>query len=87
MTKYQLEAYTAKTLILIDKGKHYLRIKAIRKILLELPYFKIFGYLLYLIPTFIGNIIYDIIAKKRQKILKSTSCPIPSAEIRKKIIS
>ena len=55
-------------------------------ILKEIGGFYKMGVLFFVVPKFIRDGIYDIIADNRKKFLKSESCIIPSEQIKKKFI-
>ncbi len=51
LSKYKIRGLKNSTIILIDKNENaYLKSVAIRKILLKIPFYKLFGYLMFLFP-------------------------------------
>jgi predicted DCC family thiol-disulfide oxidoreductase YuxK len=75
------------TLILISAGKHFTRSSAALRIAKELsfPYNLSFAFIV--VPPFIRNFFYDIVARNRYKWFgKKEVCRIPSAEERAKFI-
>jgi predicted DCC family thiol-disulfide oxidoreductase YuxK len=77
----------AGTIYLIQGGKAYTRAKAIARILrgCKRPY-RIIGQLIQLVPPVISNSVYNWIAKRRHKIVKTKVCTIPSPGMQKRVI-
>jgi len=65
------------SVILLKNKNFYTKAQAITKIVLQLPYYKIIGFIFLFIPPVIINKIYDFLAKNRNKIFKNTSCLFP----------
>lgn len=63
--KYQLHSYISETMILIESNEFYIRGSAVKLILNQLPKFKWLKIPLQLIPLFILDFLYKIIAKNR----------------------
>jgi len=83
--KYELDLKEINSIILVDGDKVFTRSTAALRIANDLraPYF-IF-YIFIVIPVFIRNFIYDLIAKNRYKWFgKMESCMIPSNELKSK---
>jgi len=83
--KYELDLKEIDSIILIDGDKVFTRSTAALRIAKDLraPYF-IF-YIFIVIPVFIRNFIYDLIAKNRYKWFgKMESCMMPSNELKSK---
>lgn len=74
------------TIILIEKETFYIKSIATRKILLRIPYFKILGYVMFLIPKKVSDWFYDFISNRRKRIVKNNDCEMPSLEMRNKFI-
>lgn len=75
--KKRLQPSGDSILVLSQDGTVYAKSKAIRFIIRQLPYVKWFGVLLYIIPRFILDHLYDRIAKNRyQWFGKHNSCPL-----------
>ncbi len=75
------------TIILIKENEGiYSKSVAIRKILLKIPFYKLFGYFMYLFPKKISDYAYDLVSKNRKLIIKNDTCEIPNSETRKKFI-
>ncbi|MGS0748280.1 thiol-disulfide oxidoreductase DCC family protein [Halpernia sp. GG3] len=81
-----LEKHDLSTLYLFSSGKFYLKkSKAVLKIASVLGgRFSLMG-IFKIIPTFLSDKVYDIVAKNRQKIA-SAKCYLPTPEERKKFI-
>jgi len=87
LTKYKLKGLETSTLILVEnKNNFYTKSTAIRKIFLQLPYYKIIGYSMFLFPKKLCDYIYSLVSKNRTLIIKNTTCEIPSSEIKKKFV-
>lgn len=73
--------------IYIDDGKLYTRSSAALRVAKELnfPWKLMFGFIV--VPPFIRNFVYDIIAKNRYKWFgKRESCMIPTAELKQRFL-
>lgn len=71
------ESVNMDTLFYLENGRLYTRWSALLKITKKMNlYFKTIGLIAHLVPTFIGNRIYNKIAKRRKKI-KGESCYLP----------
>jgi len=86
LLKYNIKGLEKSTIILIKKKNFYIKSTAIRKILLRISYFRILGYVMFLIPKKVSDCFYDFISNRRKRILKNDYCEIPTSEIRKKFI-
>ena len=86
LLKNKFKGLEKSTIILIEKESFYVKSIAIRKILLRIPYFKILGYIMFLIPKKVSDWFYDFISNRRKRIVKNNDCEIPTSEIRKKFI-
>lgn len=86
LKNFQIEGLEQSTIILIEQRNYYTKSLAIKKILLKIPYFKILGCLMFLIPQKVSNWFYDFISKRRNRIVKNNVCKIPTLEVRKKFI-
>ena len=67
------------TLILLEGKSIFVRGKAIKNILVQIPKFKILGYLFLPIPNFIVDVFYRLFAKIRRKINVKRECIIDEA--------
>ncbi|MDH5476216.1 MAG: thiol-disulfide oxidoreductase DCC family protein [Cyclobacteriaceae bacterium] len=84
LKKYMLPPYELNTIILLDNDKAYIKSTAILKIVRHLSGAWPFLFGLMIIPRFIRDNCYDIIAKNRYKWFgKSKACKIPSSVYKK----
>ena len=88
LKKYILESNNLNTVVYIKGEKYFLKSTAILNIIKDLGgYWKLF-YAFIIIPKFIRDFIYDLIAKSRYQIFgKKESCMIPSPDINKRFYS
>lgn len=87
LSKYKIRGLEKSTIILIDKNENvYLKSVAIRKILLKIPFYKLFGYLMFLFPKRLSDYAYSLFSKNRKRIIKINTCEIPNFQVRKKFI-
>jgi predicted DCC family thiol-disulfide oxidoreductase YuxK len=76
------------SIILVENGKAYTRSGAILRISKHMNRLYPLMYGLLIVPAFIRDAVYDIVARNRYKWFgKKESCMIPTAEIRNKFIS
>ena len=88
LLKYKIKGLEKATIILVEnESEVYIKSTAIRKVLLKIPSYKIFGYLMFLFPKKLSDYVYDLISKNRKLIIKYNICEIPTAEIQKKFIT
>ncbi|MBC7693913.1 MAG: DUF393 domain-containing protein [Burkholderiales bacterium] len=84
---YSIDASKIESLVLIEKNKAYLKSTAALRLAkyLKNPFPIAFG--LTIIPAFIRNMVYDLIAKNRYKWYgKTDSCLIPDPELAKRFL-
>lgn len=74
------------SVVLIKNDSVNIKSTAALFILKEIGGFYKMGVLFFVVPKFIRDGIYDIIANNRKKLLKSDSCIIPNEQIKKKFI-
>jgi len=75
------------TVILEDNGKIYLRSEAVIQVLKQLGGIYSISQLFYLVPTFIRDFFYKIVASNRYKWFgKKESCLIPTTELKSKFL-
>ena len=87
LNENKLKGVELETLILFEnENEFYTKSKAIQKMLIDIPNYKIIGYLMFLIPRFIMDSVYMAISKRRKIIIKGESCEIPEMNIRRKFI-
>lgn len=67
------------SIIYCEKGKLYYKSTAILRILISLGGMWLLTYIFYIIPEFIRDFMYDIVAKYRYRLFgKMTSCRVPN---------
>lgn len=73
--------------ILVDDGKIYDKSTAALRVLKHIGGWRKLGYSFMIIPTFIRNWVYDVIAKNRYKWFgKYNQCNIPDSSVRNRFI-
>lgn len=88
LKKYSIDSSKTDSIILIENNKAYTRSTAILRITKHLNRLYPLMYPLLIIPPFIRNGVYDIIARNRYKWFgKKEVCMIPTPEVREKFIS
>ena len=85
--KYQLPKENFNSFILIDKGKVYNRSTAGFKVYGKLPWYWKWTQIFWIVPRFITDAVYDLIARNRYKWFgKKEECMIPTPEIRNRFL-
>lgn len=88
LRKYKLPEDKLDSIILWEQGKLYRKSSAALRIAINLTGLWPFAGFLLLIPSFIRNFFYDLIAGNRYRIFgKKDACTIPSPEIRERFLS
>lgn len=77
------EVITQTVVVKIDR-QFYFKSEAVYHFLKTAQLFPWLRFLIYLTPRVIANVIYDFIARRRKKIVKS--CPTPDTYIREKFV-
>lgn len=88
LQQFQLDHLPLDTIVLIENGKVYKRSSAILRIVRKLDglYPLLYGWIV--IPPFIRDAIYNLIARNRYKWFgKKESCMVPTEEIKWKFLS
>jgi predicted DCC family thiol-disulfide oxidoreductase YuxK len=87
LEEYGLPKENNASFILIDEGKVYQKSSAALRLTKRLPwYWKVFQ-VFYIIPPFIRNALYDLIARNRYKWFgKKEECMVPTAEQRSRFL-
>ncbi len=85
LKQYSLQADLS-TVVLIKNNVVKTKSSAALFILKDLGGFYSLGIVLIVVPKFIRDRIYDVIAKNRKKLLKNESCIIPTEQKKKKFI-
>jgi len=87
LIKYKIQGLENSTIILLQNEMDiYIKSRAIKKILITFPFYSVFGYLMYLIPVSVSDLLYDIVSKYRKHFIKKNNCEIPNLEIKNKFI-
>ena len=87
LLQFQLKNSEMDSIILIENGKFYQRSTAILKIIRHLPYPWKLSYGLIVIPRFIRDLMYRIIARKRYKWFgKRDTCIVPTKELKNRFL-
>ncbi len=87
VTKHGIDTSKTDSILLIDQDKIYAKSTAALKVARHLSggYPLLYGFMI--VPNFIRNWVYDIIAKNRYKWFgRKDSCMIPTAELKKKFL-
>lgn len=83
LRRFQLPTHTMDSLVLISKERVFVKSTAALKIARNLDGLWPLAYMFIIVPSFIRNAFYDLIAKYRYKIFgKSESCRYPSDELK-----
>lgn len=83
MKKYGIEEAFLGSLIFIDEGKVYLRSTGALRLCRYLKGLWPLLYILIIVPPFIRNTVYDLVAKKRYEWFgKKESCMVPTVELK-----
>lgn len=74
--------------VLLSNGKAYLRSSAAFRVLNQLPWYWKWTQFFWIVPPFIRNSVYDLIARNRYKWFgKKDSCMIPTPELKSRFLS
>ncbi len=88
LKKHNINASTTDSVVLIENNKYYIKSTATLRIAKHLDGLYPLLYAFIIIPSFIRNVVYDLIARNRYKWFgKRETCMIPTDEIRSKFIS
>lgn len=88
LKKYNIDTSIADSIVLIENNRSYVKSTAILRIARHLKALYPLLYGLIIVPPFVRNVIYDLIAKNRYKWFgKQETCMVPSTEINSKFIS
>jgi len=87
MTSYNIDSTKTDSIVLIENGKAYVKSTAALRAARYLPGAWPLLYGLMIVPKFIRNWVYDIIARNRYKWYgKKDQCMIPTPELRAKFL-
>ena len=83
LEKYHINSQPSDSFVVITNGKAYIKSKATLKLYNKLPWYWKWTQIFWVIPNFIRDAVYDLIAKNRYKWFgKKEECMIPSPEVR-----
>lgn len=78
---------TSGSVILLDRGKYYTKSDAALRVLKHLGGLWSVGYAFIVIPPFIRNAVYDMVARNRYKWFgQSDACMVPTAELNSRFL-
>lgn len=84
---HKIDTSKVDSIILLDGDKYYVRSTAALKIARELSGLYPLFYIFMIVPNFIRNWVYDIIARNRYRWYgKKDSCMVPTPELKKKFL-
>lgn len=87
MNEYKIDPKKTDSIVLIENGKAYVKSTAALRAARYLPSGWPLLYCFLIVPKFIRNWVYDIIARNRYKWYgKQESCMIPTPELRSKFL-
>lgn len=87
LTPYSISVEKLDTVYLYKEGKVYSHSSAIIQLLITINvFYKVLGYSLLLIPQFIRDFVYKIIARNRHKSNKYTSCLVLTSDEQLRIL-
>jgi predicted DCC family thiol-disulfide oxidoreductase YuxK len=85
--KHQLPSDNFDSFVLIDDNKSYLRSAASLQVLSKLPWYWKWTQILWIVPPFLRDAVYNIIARNRYKWFgKKEACVIPKPDVRSKFL-
>ena len=83
LQKHQLPTEQFNSFVLIENGRAYTKSTAGLKVYRSLPWYWLWTQIFWIVPRFIRDAVYDLIAKNRYKWFgKKEECMVPTAEIR-----
>lgn len=86
VNEHNLKDEVNQTVIVKIGNQTFTKSEAVYQFFKESQTYPIFRFLLKLFPRFLADFFYDLIAKNRKKIIRR-ECPMPDAEIWKKILT
>ena len=87
LEEYHQQTEEIDSVVLIDKGKIYKKSTAALKAMNYLPWYFKQLQILRIVPAFIRDAIYDLIARNRYKWFgKTEECMVPNADVRAKFL-
>lgn len=77
LAKHGLPAGDMSTMVFVDRGRAYTKSAGVFRILARLPWpWPILG-LLRIVPRFIRDMLYDVVARHRRRLFDSVRCELP----------
>ena len=87
LRQYNLSSTDFDSFVLIDRNKATLRSTAALRVLNHLPWYWKWTQIFWIIPSFLRNAVYDVIARNRYKWFgKKDSCMIPTGEVKARFL-
>jgi predicted DCC family thiol-disulfide oxidoreductase YuxK len=88
LQQYNLSGHDLESFVLIDDGKVYKKASASLKVMSRLPWYWQAAQVFWLIPRFLRNGLYDVVAKNRYKWFgKREECMIPTPGMKNRFLS
>ena len=88
LKQYNLPQQNFNSFVLIDNGKAFTSSTAGLKVINKLPWYWRWGQIFWIVPAFIRDGVYNIIAKNRYKWFgKKEVCMIPTPDVRNRFLS
>lgn len=88
LKQYHLSTEDFDSFVLIENGKVYKKSAASLRVMNKFPWYWKEAQILWIVPGFLRNAIYDFIAKNRYKWFgKKEQCMVPTPEIRQRFLS
>ena len=86
--QFNLSPYDFESFVLIDNGKVYTKSSASLKVMNRLPWYWKVMQVFWIVPKFLRNAVYDLIARNRYKWFgKKDQCMMPGPEIRSRFLT
>jgi predicted DCC family thiol-disulfide oxidoreductase YuxK len=88
LKKYDLDALSLKSIVLIQHDRAFIRSTAVLKIAAQLGGFLKIASILFLFPRFIRDFVYNIVAQNRYRWFgKQDVCWVPTPELKSRFLS
>lgn len=87
LQQYGLNTSSFNSFVLVQDGKVYTKSAAALKLYGQLGWYWKWTQIFWIVPSFIRNAVYDVIAKNRYKLFgKKDACMIPTPEVRNRFL-
>jgi predicted DCC family thiol-disulfide oxidoreductase YuxK len=87
LQEYGLPPTNFNSFVLIQRGKAFQKSAAALQVLKQLPWYWQWTQLFWIVPSFMRNAVYDVIAKNRYRWFgKKDACMIPTADMRSRFL-